>query len=138
MVSGRSVLGGIHLVRPGERKTAGKKRTEGERDGASQLMCLKASQKERVREASGEKAAHISIPANFPFKLPAGSPFGSTSCPAQPPLLLALPLPLLSLSLPLYRGFALPSLGSCPPFSQNPPVSSRVRGPTRHAAVSVM
>ena len=41
-------------MRPGERKTAGKKRTEGERDGAGQLMSLKASQKERVREASGE------------------------------------------------------------------------------------
>jgi hypothetical protein len=72
MVSGRSILGGIHCVKPGERKTAGKKRTEGERGWRWPVDVwrerqLKASQPAKRRREEHTNKRYPS--GEFPFQV---------------------------------------------------------------------
>src|SRR6266481_4977938 len=68
MVNGGSILGGIHLVRPGERKTAGKKRTEG--------LMGSGSGSSEPRARSKRRAHQQALPSGeFPFQVAGRLPF---------------------------------------------------------------
>src|SRR6266852_5365407 len=130
MVSGRSILGGIHLVKPGERKTAGKEKDE-ERQIESQPKGKGARSERRESRAL---SAHTN--KRYPFRrisLSSCRPaplFGSTTL-APHNLLLSYS----SSNLALYKSSSLPSSpgpGRRPPLVIIPsnPVQPRVLGPT--------